>query len=125
VVLIHAFTTSILIYERDIHLLNTRCLMLVHAAFEVATTLDLGEAASRIDADFVDLLILCHTLFAEECTSIPVNVHSLRPRMKTLILSTSRSGCESREDFVLRTFASPLVLISTVCGLMNMSSVSA
>jgi DNA-binding response OmpR family regulator len=110
---------SILIYGRDACLLETRCWVLESAGFEVSTTLDLEEAAKRIEAARVDLFILCHTLSVEECASILATTHSLRPRMKTLMLSTYGSGCESKEDIVLGPFTSPQTLISTVCELMR------
>ena len=113
---------SILLYGRDISLLETRCWVLENAGFEVSTTLDPKEAAKRIEAAHIDLFILCHTLSAEECASILAATHSLRPRMKTLMLSTSGSGCESKEDIVLGPFTSPKILISTVCELMRTPS---
>ncbi|HEV2620119.1 MAG TPA: hypothetical protein VGU23_09315 [Acidobacteriaceae bacterium] len=111
---------SILVYGRDIHLIETRRWVLEHAGFAVSTTLELRDAEDRIDADHFDLFILCHTLSAEECTSILANVHSRHPEMKILILSRSRPDCGSKDDFVLSAFATPQALISTVSGLISM-----
>jgi len=116
---------SILILGRDISLLETRRWVLEHVGFEVSATLDPKEAAKRIDAGSVDLFILCHTLSTEEHIYVLAHAHSQCPRVKTLILTTFRSGCESKEDFVLSEFASPRMLISTVFKLTDPPSASA
>ncbi len=115
---------SILIYGHDLHLLETRSWVLEHAGFDVSTTSDLRETVRKIDVGFIDLFILCHTLSTDDCTNMLAHVHSLHPRMKMLILTTAHSGCDSKDDFVLRAFASPQALITKVRELTNTSFVS-
>ena len=105
---------SILIFGRDSRLLETRRWVLERAGFVVSTVFDLESAMAGIDGKPVDLLILCYTISAAQCTSILDTVHALNPGMKTLILNSGRTGCNSESDFVLHDFASPEILISRV-----------
>jgi|SRR6187402_1503862 len=108
---------SVLIYGRDTRLLKTRTWVLEQAGFKVFTTSNPEEATERIEVSLFDLFILCHTLSVTECTDILASAHALRPEMKMLILSNSRSACESKDDPILRVFASPVALLTAVRGL--------
>jgi|GEM_PF-2713372 len=105
---------SILLFGHDRILLETRTLVLERGGCNVSVTSDLQDAIGRIDAELVDLLILCHTLSPEECAAILCHTQPLLSLMKVVALDAACIDCERNLDVEWRISAKPLAILSAV-----------
>ena len=114
--------TSILMYGRDAHLLETRAWVLEQAGHRVRTALNLDTLKRMLSAEHTDLLVLCHSLSMEECgRSIAFTVPW--PRTKSLILTAGPKGCHDQiMGAVIDTMDGPAKLVSVVRELVHPES---
>ena len=104
---------SILIYGSAPDLIETRRLVLAYSGFDVDIALNMESVSELLTSRSFDLFILCHSLCPSDCESALKEVHSLRPEMKNLILSTVLSGCTGTGlDAHLTAYAAPEDLIA-------------
>jgi DNA-binding NtrC family response regulator len=83
---------SILLFGRDPMLLQTRQWLLEARGYRVRTPSDLGELERMASDGPVDLLILCHSLSAEDSVRAAAAVSSRQPRARILVLTGSSSS---------------------------------
>ena len=111
---------SILMYGRDSDLLKTRRWVLEACGYHVWTEDDLTEIPPSLAALSFDLLIICHSVPAEDCEIILELATLHWPAIKTLILRAGVSGCHTQ--FLSNVFEiaeGPAKLVSTVNKINN------
>ena len=106
----------ILICGRDAELLETRGLVLRSAGFHVSTTV--GPIAMSPGLGTVDLLIVCHTLSAQERQADLSALAESSSAAKSLCLSPSRGPDESC-GATLDSFAGPRAMLARVAELLG------
>ena len=110
---------SILIFGSAPDLIETRRLVLKHAGFDVTVSLSLDHVTDLLASRDFDLFILCHSLSPSQSESALLEVHTLRPKTKNLILSKAlTSRVTDKDDTVLAAFASPQTLIAAAKSLI-------
>ena len=114
-----AFT--VLIYGHDRTLLDTRRWVLETAGFRVFTVGKMENAAKIVADEQIDLLLLCHTLTAEERRAALAAATALRPGTKRLVMMTTLQeiGLEEMEGESLHIFAGAAGLIAATRKLLN------
>jgi hypothetical protein len=113
-------SSGLLLYGRDGGLLETRKWVLTRARYCVWTAHDLSQVACLISQDQVSVLVLCHTLSTEECGRAIAVASSKLPNLKSLTLTTGKSGdrdCISTQQ--LHAMDGPAELISAVAKLVD------
>ena len=111
---------SILIFGSAPDLIETRRLVLKHAGFHVTVSLSLDRVTDLLASRDFDLFILCHSLSPSQSESALLEVHTLRPKTKNLILSKAlTSRVTDKDDTVLAAFASPQALIAAANSLTS------
>ena len=107
-------SARILIFGHEPVLLESRCLILERAGFQVWTASEAAETASLIVSKEIDLLILCRSILRTERGDILTIAHEVRPEMKNLILADdlSRDAAPGR-DTIADHFMSPEALLAT------------
>ena len=107
--------SHVLIYGKDVTLVDTRGWILARAGFMVHCVMTADEAERMIREHWPEVLILCHTLSTEDCSRVKQIEMQGRPSMKTLVLSRLTSGCNAgTASAVLAVPPDPLQLITTV-----------
>ena len=106
----------ILICGRDAALLETRSLVLQSAGFRVST-ITRPLAMSR-DLGNLDLLLVCHTLSAQERQADLCALATLAPKAKALCLRPS-PGLDESCGATLDSFAGPRKMLTTVTEVLN------
>lgn len=107
--------STILVYGRDPLLLETRSWVLEEAGFAVVTSSSLVEAEQQLASPEVKLLVLCHTLSAQERTDILAVASRINPSAKRLLLTASTViPLDAPHEAVLSALEGPRALISTV-----------
>lgn len=111
----------ILVYGRELSLLETRCWVLEGAGFHVLSATHFDEATSIFDTDRPDLMILCHSLLPEQRQRILSATWALRPSRKVLVLAGG--GIHAYPDdegtAAIDSFDGPRVLLSTVNRMLS------
>ena len=106
---------TILIYGRDLSLLETRSCMLQKAGFRVRTAMELAEAERILRSEKVSLSILCHTLSSEQRSKAIAKVEELGPQIKKLLLAASTfPSIDGDPKDIFYTSAGPGALVATV-----------
>jgi hypothetical protein len=82
----------VLVMSRDQSLLQTRQLIL-GAFFQVEAAGRVQEAAAIIASQNFDLIVLCHSLSADECSQVAAMAHHQVPPPKILTLSAAGNSC--------------------------------
>ena len=114
--------TSILMYGRDAHLLETRAWVLERAGYRVRTALNLDTLRLMLVTGQTDLLILCHSLSTEDCGGA-IALTTPYPKVKSLILTAGERGCHAHLlAAVLDTMDGPEKLVSMVGNLTQPES---
>lgn len=109
----------ILVYGRDLALLETRRLVLESKQEPVAATTDLLEACRYVEVEQPELLILCYTLSELDRASILTVVEQIRPGMKVLVLEADGPPAPHSTPSTLNIFSGPRVLRAKVCALLT------
>lgn len=105
---------SILMYGRDICLLQTRALVLQHAGYRVAAVQNwLGAPAHEA----IDLLILCHSLTQQQRRKALEDASDQWPTAKQLCL-TPTNGPIDTDCLTFDSFGGPEKLIEVVGKLL-------
>lgn len=78
-------------YERT--LMASRSMVLRSAGYEVEEAHSLAQALSRVDADVVDLVIICHTLSEREQQELIAAARRKRRLLPLLCITTLESAC--------------------------------
>jgi hypothetical protein len=106
---------SILLYGHEEQLLATRQWVLQSRGYRVVTMMDLEGLASVPSTPPVRLLLLCHTLSAEEATAAIDAVSARWPRAQSLTLEgTSGRAPSGLLGQLLHTMDGPAKLIAKV-----------
>lgn len=118
-------TLSILIYGRDPYLLGTRRLVLESSGHRVWAIEEISEMDRIASDEAIDLLILCHSLSAAQCSSALAVGRGRWPSAQSLILTVGEWG--SSDQSVGQSFdvgGGPAKLIAAVdrIGLARHSS---
>ena len=113
--------STILIYGHDRTLLDTRRWVLEKAGFQVFTVGKMENAAKIVADERIDLLLLCHTLTAEERRAALVAATAHRPGTKRLVMMTTSQevGLEEIEGESVHIFAGAAALIAATRKLLN------
>lgn len=106
-----AHSPSILVYGRDASLLRTRGWVLEKAGFQVVQVQTIADI-DRIKAVQPSLVILCHTLSAEQRQCALVTFESLWPGVKKLFMTANIVfGSNDRSTQTVSAFEGPRALI--------------
>ena len=107
--------SSILVYGRDPSLLDTRRWVLERAGYRVLTAQTLEEARHLAATDPISVLLLCHSLSAQDYENALAVADSIRPEMRRLLITANTHLCTGRsEDHILSAFDGPRALIAAV-----------
>jgi len=108
-------SNPVLVYGKDLLLMETRRLMFQAAGFHATTAFTLAEAEAVLLYEPETLLVLCHTLTAARCEAALHMAYSHRHGSKSLVLSAGLPVCKlDREDELLSSFDGPRTLIATI-----------
>jgi hypothetical protein len=111
---------DVLIYGRDLRLLETRSWMLQKAGHKVSAAMELSDFEQILSCEKVSLSILCHTLSAEQRSKAVAKIEELRPHVKKLLLAASSfPPVEGNPEEIFYTSAGPSALIATVNCLLG------
>ena len=115
-----ALTSSILLYGHDATLLETRRWVLETARFKVVTAVALPAVLTLMTQGSPELLVLCHTLTADERGAAIAAAAALRPPVKTLSFCTTRQaiGEEGIQGATVDSFAGAIGFIAAARGLL-------
>ncbi len=80
---------SVLIYGHDLNLLQTRRWILVRNGFEVGIASHIAEAEGTLQAQVIDLLLICHTIPSNERRSAVATLKAVRPRLRIMLVTTA------------------------------------
>jgi hypothetical protein len=112
-------SVRILLFGNDSHLLKSRQWVFESAGYEVyaaTSILALNHILASHPANLpIDLMILCHSLTAEECNRARLIGRAHFPKMEVVILAVN--GCVSHTadgDSVVDTAEGPRTLLETV-----------
>jgi len=106
---------GILIYGRDVRLLETRSWMLAKAGYRVSTALDIADAERIIRSEQISLSVFCHTLSNDQRGKALAAFKKLQPTMKSLLLTTPYlPNVEDETDEKLSTSEGPEALVAAV-----------
>jgi DNA-binding response OmpR family regulator len=83
-----ATKASVLIYGYDPKLLETRGWVLERNGFKVGIATHIEEATQIAETQPIDLLIICHTIPAEERRNIATVIQAVRPQVKVMLITT-------------------------------------
>ena len=113
---------SVLIYGRDIKLLDTRSRVLQRAGFEVHVTQDLSSTKLFLGERASDLLIVCHTLPQDEQESAKVIAQTARPVTKILVMTTEAPNPNENDSLAyISVLTGPIGLIDKVKEILDLS----
>jgi hypothetical protein len=111
---------DVLIYGRDLRLLETRSWILQKAGYKVSAAMELSDVKRILGSEKVNLSILCHTLSSEQRSRAVAKIEELRPHVKKLLLAASSfAPVEGNPEEMFYTSAGPSALIAAVNLLMN------
>jgi DNA-binding response OmpR family regulator len=106
---------SVLIYGREPLLLKTRKLLLELEGFHVCCTETYTATETQLIREPVDVLVLCYTVEAPELRSILSTARTLKPKIKTLVLTIPTAALEIEdEEYVLEMQKGPDSFIEKV-----------
>lgn len=106
---------SILNVGRDQRLLETRSWVLEHAGYRVVRATDLAEVEARLKAELLDVVVVCHTLSAEECRVALQLARRLRPAIQRLVMTASATAVsDGQQEAVLSAYDGPIALVRAV-----------
>lgn len=105
---------SVLVFSRDPQLLHTRSLILQNVGCTVYPASSLADVHRWLSEPHLDVLLLCHTLTAEDCDQAALLVHAKWPAVQVVSLFAGMSGCVSVADAAIDATDGPIKLIKTV-----------
>jgi hypothetical protein len=110
----------VLVFGRDYQLVHTRSLILEKAGYHVRTASSLPEIRQLPSEPTMDMMVLCHSLTAQDCAQALIITHERWPRIQTVALVSGSSGCGSEgADTVMEATEGPAKLISAVRSRLN------
>ena len=110
----------ILLYGDDQLLLHTRTMVLERAGLAVLTAIEASDVERIVLSQKISLLVLCHTLSSEKCEAAVSLAESIRPAIRSLVLTAGMPPCSERaHDTILSSFAGPRSLVDTVERLLH------
>jgi DNA-binding NtrC family response regulator len=80
---------SVLIYGYDRTLLETRSWVFERNGFEVGTASHIAQAEDALKARIIDLFLICHTIPSQERRRAVEAIHTIRPRVKVVVVTTA------------------------------------
>jgi hypothetical protein len=113
---------SILMYGHKEHLLATRQWLLESRGYRVLTLTDLAGLAAIPQAPPIRLVLLCHSLSAEECAAATALAEARWPEIQSLVLDDDGTRVPSGLlGQLLHTLDGPAKLIAMVGKLIGAS----
>jgi DNA-binding response OmpR family regulator len=103
----------VLCIGRDPSLLRTRQLVLANH-FNVVTVGTVGEMQALGQDRNFDVVLLCHSLSAEECDLAAVTARRRWPAARILALAVERSSCRHYAEQTIRGLDGPRLLIQAI-----------
>jgi DNA-binding response OmpR family regulator len=111
---------SVLLLGHDESLLQTRRWLLESNGLQVYIATHFPALNQTLEDHDVDLLILCHSLTAEECERAVAIVESHPPKLKVLALTTASSDFPvEKVDRVVNASDGPKTLLNIVARFMK------
>jgi len=108
-------STKIILYGTDLSLLDTRRLILERSGLEVHATHELGDAMRLIEAREAELIVVCHSIPAEDAKNLMALAHATQPVMKTVVLIPANpTWIPGSADRVLVALEGPSALLAAV-----------
>jgi hypothetical protein len=104
--------------SRDQRLLETRGMVLAKR-YDAITVGSIEEMWALPVASAFDVVVLCHSLSAEECDLSASIARERWPQAKILALSVDSSSCWTFADQVVRGLDGPSVLVQTIDRLLR------
>jgi DNA-binding NtrC family response regulator len=80
---------SILIYGYDHTLLETRGWVFERNGFDVGTASQITQAEQTLHSREIDLFLICHTIPSQERSSAVAAIHTIRPNVKVMLVTTA------------------------------------
>ena len=112
--------TSILVYGRDQRLLETRSWVLEQAGFPVASVTGLADAEQALRRNPVGVIVLCHTLSAEERLAALGAAQRLRPGVQRMVMTADALVIpDEGQEETMSAYDGPRKLIVTVQQMMD------
>lgn len=111
---------SILVYGRDLKLLQTRCMLLQMTGSKVLSAGVLTEAQQLLTEEHPDLLILCHTVSPDDASRLLSAPGTMSLRTRTVVLTAGgkkSSGFSGSE--AVDVLDGPGVLLDRVTELLG------
>ena len=106
---------NILVYGRDLSLLETRSWVLEGAGFRAQVAANFEDAMRIFETESPDLTILCHSLPPEQRATVLDATRVIRPKRKMLVLVGGLEPFRGDEETaVIDSFDGPRVLLATV-----------
>ena len=106
---------SILVYGRDQRLLKTRSWVLEQAGFPVASVTGLADAEQVLQRHPVRVVVLCHTLSAEERLAALIASRRLRPGVQRMVMTADALTIpDEGQEETLSAYDGPRRLITAV-----------
>jgi hypothetical protein len=84
---------SIVLYGRNLHLLDTRRRLLQEAGYQVWTAIQISGVFAIIIEERIEFLILCHTLSPEERAWAFAFANVQSPPIQCVLLGARKSRC--------------------------------
>jgi hypothetical protein len=115
----HTVAKGILVYGSDEILLSTRTMVLENAGFRVLSAINYADAEAIIRSGEVALVVLCHSLNADDREAILRLVSGLSPSVSTVVLTAGASLISERSPTgIVSAFDGPRKLIESVHKLL-------
>lgn len=95
--------------------------MVLAKRYDVIPVRSSKELAALRDDLPVDLVVLCHSLSADECDLSSSIVRNRWPHAKILALSVERSSCWKFADRTVRGLDGPTILLQSIDNLLQSS----
>ena len=114
------FPSSVLCYGRDPSLLATRQQLLERAGFATEIAHNQRDFERCLQEYSVDLVLLCHSLNADECAKAKQTVHELPEPTLILLLSKGVEKCSVEGvDALFDCRGGPDLLLRSIRSLIN------
>lgn len=108
---------AILIYGRDLSLLETRGWVLERAGYASFLALKLEEVEQIAASQPIALLLLCHTLSPEDEVDAMQAVGKIRPGIRNLLVTANTFvAVSARGERTVSAFDGPRAMIAAVAG---------
>lgn len=111
---------SILVYGRDLSLLESRGWVLEKAGYHFLIALDLEKVKQIAASESIDLLLICHSLSPEDSVEALETLAPIRPGMRHLLMTANTVVAPAlAAKPSVSAFDGPLAMIAAVSRVMG------